>query len=125
MVCRDGTSYPDGYDSNYSSSVFFGTDPGVSVKNSTSTTWKSGNTELKRLIEAEMGTNLELKASATAEVDNIGGWDWYVVQYVYDKSTKEWSTYLFSGMQGKPSEANRNTEQNSNMYQYMNRNTEN
>lgn len=125
LVCRDGTSYPGGYDKNYSSSVFFGTDPGVYVNKSTSTTWKSGNTELKRLIEAEMETNLELKASATAEVDNIGGWDWYVVQYVYDKSTKEWSTYLFSGMQGKPSEANRNTEQNSNMYQYMNRNTEN
>ena len=35
LVCRDGTSYPGGYDSNYSSSVFFGTDPGVSVKNST------------------------------------------------------------------------------------------
>ena len=72
-----------------------------------------------------METNLELKASATAEVDNIGGWDWHVVQYVYDKSTKGWSTYLFSGMQGESSEANRDTEQNSNMYQYMNRNTEN
>ena len=124
LVCHDGTTYPDGYGKNLSSSVFFGTNPGVYVNGSTSASWKSGNTELKRLIEAEMGTNLELKAGATAEVDNIGGWDWYVVQYVYDKDTKEWSSYLFSGMQGESSEANRNTEKNSNMYQYMNRNTE-
>lgn len=125
LVCRDGTSYPNGYNNNYSSSVFYGTNPGVYVKDSTSASWNSGNTELKQLIEAEIGTDLELKASATAKVDNIGGWDWYVVQYVYNKSTKEWSSYLFSGMKKESSEANRITEQNSNMYKYMNRNTEN
>ena len=124
LVCRDTGRYPRDYGTQ-NSSVFFGADENVMVNKHSSGKWNLTDTNLKNLIAQEIGTDFELKASKEAEIDGIKGWDWYVVEYLYNRTTKSWDAYLFSGMQGESSEANRNTEQNSNMYKYMNRNTEN
>lgn len=102
LFCRNRDSAPSGYNTTdyplKDGVLFCGADAGTTIKNEKLA--KGGySTEVEAIIK-EYGVNtdsLKIKCSANAK----NGWDWIVVQMVYDKGIVK--TCMYSGFKGKTS----------------------
>lgn len=124
IVVSRGTSsdvFPDSYGGKTNGTFFCGADTGVSFNGvSKTTSWNTESDVFRQMVESSLGT-LQSNAGAPNVMDNdIGGWDWYVVQYTYNSSTRTWEPYIFSGKGGATSDYKDQKNKNTGIEKYLN-----
>ncbi len=104
IVARDGTKI-DGYSQKFT--FFVGANKGVTLFGVPKTTeYYVPNEQLTNEIMKCFGNN-ELKSKSAGfgtKLNDIEGWDWYIVQYYYDDG--DYKCRIYSGESGKPNGMN-------------------
>lgn len=115
LVCKNPNSIPADYGS-ISGTIFCGTDENVTV-NGVKSAWNVDNPELRNMITASIGEGLHSYSNKNSKVNDIAGWDWYIVQYSNTPATGELVGRMYSGFSNqKSSQFQMGT---SNMERYM------
>lgn len=100
LVTRDASSRPNSYGStDMKGTMYCGTNDGVSV-NGEKNAWNRENKQLRALVENSIGV-LSSKSGGGST-----GWDWYLVEYVYDKDNDTQQCFVYSGEKDKTSDYN-------------------
>lgn len=98
LVTRDAKTRPTSYgQTNMQGTMYCGTNAGVSV-NGEQNNWDRENKQLRALVENSIGV-LSAKSGGGST-----GWDWYLVEYVYDKDNDTQQCFVYSGKKDTTSE---------------------
>lgn len=98
LVTRDAKTRPISYGStDMKGTMYCGTNAGVSV-NGEQNNWDRENKHLRALVENSIGV-LSSKSGGGST-----GWDWYLVEYVYDKENDTQQCFVYSGEKNKTSD---------------------
>ena len=98
LVTRDANTRPASYNqTNIQGTMYCGANAGVSV-NGEQNNWNRENTQLRALVENGIGV-LSAKSGGGST-----GWDWYLVEYVYDKANDSQQCFVYCGKKNDSSD---------------------
>lgn len=121
LLTKDTKSYPRDYPANTKGSTLFcGCDPGMTVNGETTRDWSRENTQLRQAVVNALGgaTAVKTHSNGKSTVNDIGGWDWVIIEYTLDAKTDSHVTRIYSGMAGERSSFTYNIG-NTNIERYM------
>lgn len=125
LVCRDGSSAPSSYGGviTDAKTTYCGADTGIQIGEEVSKGFRQEFKALNQYLTENMGNAFtSLKSSASTEkIDGNGGWDWYIVEYVWNKSEQRFNSRIYSGMKGTDSDYKTVKIGSSNIEKYMGR----
>ena len=104
IVAKDANSFPSGYD-KLSSSVFCGANTKIVIDGEESQSWNKENSKLRQLLNSAGIDVNKLKAESNSKttVENINGWDWYIVEYTWVPATESYEFRTYSGLKDQHS----------------------
>ena len=91
LVTRDSTVRPETYEKSMQGTMFCGGDAGVKIYGETSGSWNRENEAFRKVVENSIGV-LDSKSGGGNQ-----GWDWYLVEYVYNKEDDTQECFVYSG----------------------------
>lgn len=128
VVCKNGDSAPAGYRAGQGgqnlkigeSSVYCGADKDVVINGEISQDWNKKIATLDQAVSACFSENgMKSYSNSKVVLNNIGGWDWYIVQCNWSESNQNLEWRIFSGLSNQNSGFSE-VEANSNIERYMN-----
>ena len=105
LVCKDTASYPMNYTSGKDSTYFCGADTGISFGGTVSDVWNNQIAGFRQAVVNCLGGASAVKSHSNAkrEVGGVKGWDWYIVEYIYNPQTQSTTPRIYSGFAGQRS----------------------